>query len=385
MNFRVLRRIDHMSRIPAVVVLIGALSAGLVPAGADENEAGGNGPMDDVLVIVNYFAGWWKPLPNKWHVPGDHDWRADYPERVPLLGEYNTQETMDREIVAAAEHGVDAFIILWYYNQPDDEREMNARFLNRGLSNYINSPEAHRMKFFIEFCNHPPFEVKTDEEWANCLEAWMPALRHPSYLRVGGKLVFKVHGGHQFWVQNGQDLDRCRAQLESLRKAVRDAGLGEMIIGCGVGAGGTIGPEHPFAKLFDFTCTYMDVPGVERKEEDYPYEDLVEIARKGREEHCNDAIPYLPYVPAGWNPRPWRDPRPSFSLPNREQWETELRRVGEDLAKCENLGLPLPDGGRQKAFTIYAWNEFGEGGFIAPTKGDESMKLKGIQKVFGGV
>jgi len=384
LNYRVLRRSDLMSRILGTIGLFGALFAAVLPAKADEIGTGGKGPMEDVLVIVNYFAGWWEPMPNKWHVPGDHDWRADYPDRVPLLGECNTQETMDHEIVAAADHGVDAFIILWYYNQPDDEREANARFLNRGLTNFIDSPEAGRMKLMIEFCNHPPFEVKTDEEWKNCLEAWIPAFRHPSYLHVGGKLVFKVHGAHHFWVQNGQDLDRCRAQLETLREAVRKEGLGEMLIGAGVGSGGTIGPDHPFARLFDFTCTYMDVPAIEQKDEDYPYEVLAEQARKGREEHCKDAIQYVPYVPAGWNPKPWKDPRPSFAFPTKEQWEKELRRVAKDLRECGNFGFPLPDGGRRKAFTIYAWNEFGEGGIVAPTQGEESMKLEGIREVFGG-
>jgi hypothetical protein len=353
---------------------------------AEPNEAAAEEgiAMDDVLVVINYFAGWWEPLPNKWHVPADHDWRADFPERVPLLGEYNTQDTMDREIGAAAEHGVDAFIILWYYNDPDREREANARFLNRGLTNFVSSPVAHRMRFMIEFCNHPPFEVKTDEEWSRCLEAWMPAFRHPSCLRVGGKIPFKVHGAYHFYMQNNQDIDRCREQLDALRRAVRDAGLGEMLIGGGVGSGGSIAPEHPYAQLFDFTCTYMDVPSLERKEEDYPYETLAEMARNGRKEHCDDAIPYVPYVPAGWNPKPWRDPRPSFSLPNRKQWERELIQVADDLKSCEKMGLPLPDGGRRKMFTIYAWNEFGEGGFVAPTKGEGSMKLEVIRELFGG-
>jgi hypothetical protein len=34
------------------------------------------------------------------------------------------------------------------------------------------------------------------------------------------------------------------------------------------------------------------------------------------------------------------------------------------------------------AFTIYAWNEFGEGGIVAPTQGDQYMKLEGIKTVF---
>ena len=54
------------------------------------------------------------------------------------------------------------------------------------------------------------------------------------------------------------------------------------------------------------------------------------------------------------------------------------------LASLSNLGFPLPDGALQPAFTIYAWNEFGEGGFVAPTVGDGYMKLEGIKRIFGG-
>ena len=37
-----------------------------------------------------------------------------------------------------------------------------------------------------------------------------------------------------------------------------------------------------------------------------------------------------------------------------------------------------------RRFRIYAWNEFGEGGIVAPTKGDEFMKLEAIKEMFGG-
>ena len=44
----------------------------------------------DTLVGINYFAGWWEELPNKWHGHGwtaqEPDWRPQHPERVPLLG-----------------------------------------------------------------------------------------------------------------------------------------------------------------------------------------------------------------------------------------------------------------------------------------------------------
>ena len=110
---------------------------------------------DDYLVGIYYFAGWWQKSPNKWETAG-HDWRPDYPERIPLLGEYNDQATTDREIVAAAIHGVDFFQILWY---------PNGGALNEGVRTFTASTNAPRMKFTLEFVNHPPFELTTDADW----------------------------------------------------------------------------------------------------------------------------------------------------------------------------------------------------------------------------
>jgi len=62
-------------------------------------------------------------------------------------------------------------------------------------------------------------------------------------------------------------------------------------------------------------------------------------------------------------------------------WTATLKQLKADLAKGV-YGFPLPDG-VQPAFTIYAWNEFGEGGILAPTRGDGYMKLEGIRAVFG--
>jgi hypothetical protein len=337
----------------------------------------------DVLVGVNYFPGWWKPLPNKWQDRRGEDWRLRFPERVPLLGEYNDQDTMNREIKAAAGAGVDFFSILWYYNPPGHERESNVALTESGLTNFMASPEAEHLRFIIEFVNHPPFEVATDADWDHCVQAWLKGLWHPSYLRVGGRLVFKVHGGDFFLQQNGRDPARARARLEALRQAVRQAGLGEMLIGGGVGAAERIGPGHPVAKVFDFTATYMDVPNLKQAAEDYPYETLAQVAREAWQIHATDALPYVPHLAAGWCPRPWADPRPCFKFPTRAEWEAELRDMKSGLASAANLGLPLPGGGRQPIFTIYAWNEFGEGGIVAPTHGEQTMKLDAIRAVFG--
>ena len=344
--------------------------------------------MSDILTGVNYFAGWWEPLPNKWHrhessAKADHgsDWRPDFPERVPLLGEFNCQETMDRELEAAGKYGVDFFPVLWYYNEPDTDREPHSRLLNRVFDEFMASPLADQVDFFIEFCNHPPYEVTTDQQWQECLDTWREYIKHPSYLKVGGRAVFKIHGANYFIEQNGGDIDRCVAQLDSLRDLFKKEGM-DVIIGAGVMAAEHVAADTPIAKVFDFTCTYMDLPDMERKEEDLPYELLGEHCRMARQVHSKDAIPYMPYMPAGWNPRPWPDERPLFALPNREEWRKELELMKEDLLNLPQLGLPMPDGSVQAAFNCYAWNEFGEGGIVAPTHIDEYMKLEELKSVF---
>ena len=324
---------------------------------------------DDYLVGVYYFAGWWPDQPNKYFT-GDHDWRADYPGRIPVLGQYNEQKTMDREIVAASSNGVDFFQILWY---------PNGGKLNEGVQTFMASPNAGRMKFTVEYVNHPPFDLPTDEAWEAACREWCMAMKHPSYLRVGGRPVFKVHGADYFFRQNGSDPKRVEARLDTLRRIAKETGLPNPLISGGVGAGAIA--DGKVAAPYDFLTTYMEMPNPARRDEPYPYEDLIKYAEDGWIRYGGSRKPYVPYVPSGWDPRPWKDPRPSFEMPTRDQWKDALVRAKSALDKYPNLGIPVK-GGRQKAILIYAWNEFGEGGIVAPTRGEGMMKLDEIREVF---
>jgi hypothetical protein len=376
---------DRLSTVVVVIALYSPLAAIAGPPPS---------PAKNILVGVNYFAGWWEELPNKWHGHGwtaaEPDWRPRYPDRVPLLGSYNDQATMDREIVAAADHGVDFFSMLWYFAAPGSREEADCQRLNRGLENFLRSPRADRLRFILEYCNHAHMAAASDAQWEHCTAIWVAAMRHPSCLRVGGRLVFKVHDAAGFWRQNDQDATRCRARLDALRRAVRDAGLGEMLIGGGVMSRSQVTAHAPLAKLFDFTATYMSIPPVDVRDEEHPYARLAEEARRARAAHATDPIPWVPYLAVGWNPRPWTHPqadpnhRRFFGFPSQAEWTAELRAVRADFDKYPALGLPLPQGRRQRVFTIYAWNEFGEGGFLAPTQGDGFMKLNAIRDVFSG-
>lgn len=329
------------------------------------------------LVLVEYFGGWWEPMPNKWHT-GGRDWREDYPGRIPLLGQYNSQSTMDAEIVAASSHGVDAFNILWY---PDTGATPEPTYLNSSLEHFMHSPESHRMKFSIEYCNHEPFDVTEEKQWRAICDYFTDCMKHPSYLRAGDKAYFKVHGLYHFRRQMGGDLSKMRKFIDILRDMAREKGVGELIVSTGV-----MPDEHKlgrgyfeeYAGIFDAYATYMDLPVGLDMNVVHPYSLLLDKAEQGWEGYGRLGLNYIPYLPAGWDPRPWKDPRPSYAFPDRDQWQSALQSIAESFEKYPSLGIPLADGTVLPAFTIYAWNEYGEGGIVAPTNGEGWMKLEEI-------
>jgi hypothetical protein len=336
----------------------------------------------EYLVGVYYFSGWWRELPNKYMIGGG-DWRTNYPGRVPLLGEYNEAATINREITAAATHGVNFFQMLWYYQGNAKSGETHQDKLNEGLRAFMASPKSREMKFTVEYVNHPPFGIEDDAAWEKSCREWCVMMRHPSYLRVGGRPVFKIHGADFFFNQNGRDPARVAARIETFRRIATEARLPRLLIGGGVMAGGVAGP--PVTDPYDFLTTYMDMPALAQQEKPYPYETLLAHAEKAWTNYARlSPKPYVPYVPAGWDPRPWKDARASYELPTREQWTTALRDVKSALDTFPNLGVVPEPGRRQKMLLIYAWNEFGEGGIVAPTRADGDMKLRVIESVFGG-
>jgi hypothetical protein len=334
----------------------------------------------EVLVGAYYFSGWWEGEGNKYLMSGQ-DWRERYPGRMATLGAYNDQKTMDREIIAASDHGVNFFQFLWYF-QGNKLGTPNLDKLNLGVKWFADSAENARMKFTVEYVNHRPFGIFDEKQWEEACVEWCGFMKHAGYLRVDKKAIFKIHSVDEFRQQAGSN-EKASARLAKLRAIAKEQGVGELLISGGVMTAAL--PAAAGVEMYDFLTTYMDVPTLAKKQDPYPYSELLAMAQGAWKMFGEKSTkPYVPYVPAGWDARPWRDGRPSFQLPDDREWLTALMNVKKVMDRYpEKLGVPAGKDRMQKMILIYAWNEYGEGGFIAPTQGDGGMKLNVILRVFG--
>jgi hypothetical protein len=237
----------------------------------------------------------------------------------------------------------------------------------------MSSPNAHMMSFFIEFCNALPlFGVHSDAEWeAIVTEDWLPAFKHPSYLRVDERLVFKVHSGPALKTNCSHNDSLVRSRLDYMRGAVRGAGLGEMAIGAGSSYSDLSDPTTWWGYEYDWKGAYAGVANdtAASAGKVLPWATESSFVRELRAQQADAAATrdrgrysYVPMVMSGWDPRPWRELRASYAFPSPAEWQCELRAVRDDLRRLRGAGFPTRNGSTLPAFHIYAWNEY-----VSPT------------------
>jgi len=129
---------------------------------------------------------------------------------------------------------------------------------------YSNDIDAHRADVFVGAAGAA--------KWASLVQTWVAAMRHPRYLTVGGRPVFKVLIPAVFVAECGGDVGLATARLAELRAAAAAAGLMEPIIGGGwanpavpdAGPGGHAPRPHPGGYML-YNRTAVAVAGADIK------------------------------------------------------------------------------------------------------------------------
>lgn len=361
-SLSLLDRISTVVGVVGLVLLCGWAALGWADAGqAAEPRA---------AVGAYYFDGW----AGRHRLAGTEAWAKEtpthlsrrmleeFPEREPIWGwRDDRQEIVEQQIDLAADHGIAFFAFCWYWHPMQQQIDEDPK--HTGLNLFLKAPNRDRMKYCLLVANHEGFLVGNAENWKRAAERWMPYLADKRYVTVEGKplvIIFNPADGH------GDG-------LAALQEAAKKAGLpGVAVAACGRGDS---------KQGYTLRTHYNIIPGYADGSQEHPYAELVaahEKAWSGSREQ-----PYIPEVTAGWDKRPWEGPqglnqKPGWYFPDRTP-----AAFGQFVQSALDWMDQHPEQTtKERLVLVYAWNEFGEGGYIAPTKGDpQGQYLKALKSV----
>ncbi len=322
------------------------------------------------MVGAYYFDGW----AGKSDHAGKEAWAKDaptmltkrmldeFPQREPIWGwRDDRQEIMEQQINLAADNGISFFSFCWYWRPT--QKEIDADPLHTSLKLFVKAKNKNRMKYCLLIANHEGFLIRDTENWRQAAKDWLQYFKDKQYVTVDGKPLVIIFNPE----------DASAEGLAALQDEAKKAGLpGVAVAACRSGD-----PKPGFG----LRTRYNRIPGYADGSQQHPYAELV--AAHQEVWSGSPQQPYIPTVTAGWDKRPWEGPeglgqQPGWYYPDR---------TPDAFAKFLESAITWMDQHpdqttKERLVLIYAWNEFGEGGYIAPTKGDPDGKyLKAVKAV----
>ena len=319
-----------------------------------------------------YFDGWSGAYP--YHLTPFL--KNDFKEREPVWGwQANSQEKMNLEIKYAQEAGLSFFNFCWYYNgKPNFVDEP----LNHALILFKNSNNSD-FKFCLMVANHSGYEIHP-ADWPMVCKEWVKNFKEKNYLLAEEKPLIIFFSVPNLIKDFGGE-SNVKDALDSLRALAISNGLK------GVSVGACVGPGPKEVKQaeacgFDILTGYNYHPvGFART----VYTNPLDSMRSAEKIAWNkfpllSKLKYIPVSTLNWDPRPWARTKDLFST-TKHFIGFSGKSVEKSVSLCrkwinENPEYTTSD----RIGLLYAWNEYGEGGYLTPTKTDGNSLLEGVKK-----
>lgn len=281
----------------------------------------------------------------------------------------DSPEVMGREIGYAHNAGIDYWAWCWY--DPSDP-DAGKNHMNDCLDIY----RAHPRRAEVNYCLIGPGYYATTH-WPLTVERFVAMFREPNYQKVMGNRPLFYYFMVDDAVAHFGSVEKARAAIDALRAASRAAGLGNPYIVA------TSFYQDKGAKAvdelgLDAIGSYCNPPAAEKRE--LAYAELAGLNRWfwGACKATGKSV--IPPINAGW------DPRPRLSMPGLNpatNW-SKLATPAE-LAAHVNEALTWvranPATCPADTVLIYAWNEFDEGGWLCPTRGEGTARLDALRQI----
>ncbi|MCW2274662.1 hypothetical protein GJ654_11500 [Rhodoblastus acidophilus] len=291
------------------------------------------------------------------------------------------RNVLEADVHYARAAGIDYFIFGYYLDSGSWGRDANnARALDRAYRAYLALPDRAGVKFALSFnYSFPPQDAPLVSAVIS------EASRNPDHVRAtdGSIPVFFFTPNLAVWVKGLGGEDGAKWVLDDIRRRVRE-GAGNRLYTVALVFG--INAAGPMAQRLGFDAVSTYANGLGGGGRAVPYGACAAGARTFWTAGKRLSIGFLPTVTLGWDYRPLlrdpkeaprRDPNPSWCEPASDQQWAEQIKAAVDAADSN------PRNDRFRSIVLYAWNEFSEGGWIAPTVGEGTRRLEVIRRALG--
>jgi Glycosyltransferase WbsX len=305
--------------------------------------------------------------------------------KYPLWGYFDesTPEGSEREIDAAADFGIDVWMIDWYWFS-------GTMLFQEQLENgFLKAPNRSRLKFAIMwafddwtnlFPTRSPNDVavllkqQTDE--ADMLRMIDYCIEHyfhqPNYWRIEGKLVLGLFNVNLFLKYLPED--QFKRTFEKMRERVARAGLGDIHLQANLGYEGhdlrNLGFQS--ATLYHtFGLTYAGgIPGSRT-----PYgRAALDTIRVWKEGAAKVTVPYFPDCPVGWDDSARYGSKSAMVTQRTPDQYQRLLRAAQHFSAQSSV--------RSNIIFLSSWNEWTEDHVLLPDTVFGYSYLDAVRRTF---
>lgn len=321
------------------------------------------------MVLGAYYFDGWAGLTSHLTPELEHD----FPERKPIGGWMTSkQKAVERQMDLAVESGLSFFSFCWYFTTIEEYRT-NPR--NRALEFYLKAKNKGKLKYNLLVANHDNYVVGP-QNWDHLCNYWIKLFKNPLYLKVNGSPMITFISANSL-VKSFGSSTKVKQALAKFRAMAIENGLN------GVTVAASHYPEEKMMKLvvdcgFDIATGYnYHESGYQKNQNAAPIDNLQAGSTRIWNALKKSPLPIIPTITVNWDPRPWPIQYKHSKIYSGFSGETVASAI-KAAAKFidENPDEVTPE----RIALIYAWNEYGEGAWLTPSKLLKDSLLKGVKK-----
>lgn len=328
-----------------------------------------NPPPD---VGVYYYPGWnsqnrnWKDLKG---LPDSRSPGRPWPEREPLLGYYAEEDRNIAEQHArwANQYGISFFAYDWYWDGKNT-------FFSHAIDNFIKISN-NSLKFSILWANHGDVP-RNLVEFDAMVEYWINHyLQRPDFYRIDGKPAIFIYSPGQLEVNASKFGTSASNLLARADQTVRRRGLPGLFLVAATNSRPDDAIEGALFKQGYSAYTGWNYVAAQDKRQSANYDSMVSTYLDFYKAAASTAgvLPYIVPASPGWDARPWESGKAFVRT------DSTPEKFHTMLSGARTL-LELRKPSIKNILMIEAWNEFGEGSYIEPTRKWQFEYLEQIKK-----